>query len=77
MITTIEERDGRTRMTQLSQFTSVAQLEELLAMGQEQGMIEALTQIDAILLADASRCTPSLPRARIRRRLPSQTADSQ
>jgi len=51
MITTLEERDGRTRMTQLSQFTSVAQLEELLAMGQEQGMIEALTQIDDLLAA--------------------------
>lgn len=55
MTTTFEERDGRTRMTMLSQFASTQQMDELLEMGQEQGMIEALTQIDPLLAADLTR----------------------
>ena len=49
MITTIEETGGRTRMTMLSRFASVDQMNELLEMGQEEGMIQALTQIDPLL----------------------------
>ena len=49
MTATFDERDGRTRMTILSRFASVEQMDELLAMGQEEGMIQALTQVDAIL----------------------------
>ncbi|HSL76838.1 MAG TPA: SRPBCC domain-containing protein [Candidatus Limnocylindrales bacterium] len=45
--------DGRTRMTIESVFPDTATMEQLLAMGQEQGMIEAVGQIDAIL-AEAS-----------------------
>lgn len=51
MTTTFEERDGRTRMTIRSQFASAAQMDELLTMGQEEGMIQALTQVDALLAA--------------------------
>ena len=55
MTATIEERGGRTRMTILSQFASTEQMDELLAMGQEEGMKEALTQVDAILAGDLAR----------------------
>jgi uncharacterized protein YndB with AHSA1/START domain len=41
--------DGRTRMTIESVFPDTATMEQLLAMGQEEGMIEAVGQIDAML----------------------------
>ncbi|WP_026535260.1 SRPBCC family protein [Arthrobacter sp. H14] len=41
--------DGRTRMTTVSSFESVEQLEQMLAMGMEEGMIGAMGQIDGIL----------------------------
>ena len=41
--------DGRSRMSIENLFPSTEAMEQLLAMGQEQGMIEALGQIDAIL----------------------------
>jgi uncharacterized protein YndB with AHSA1/START domain len=44
---------GRTRMTIESTFPDVATMEQLLAMGQEQGITEAVGQIDAILAEDA------------------------
>jgi uncharacterized protein YndB with AHSA1/START domain len=44
--------DGRTRMSIENRFPSTEAMEQLLAMGQEQGMIEALGQIDAILAED-------------------------
>jgi uncharacterized protein YndB with AHSA1/START domain len=49
MIVTFDEHDGTTEMAILSHFTSLEAMEQLLAMGQEQGMVAALTQIDAIL----------------------------
>jgi uncharacterized protein YndB with AHSA1/START domain len=50
---TIEESgDGRTRMSIENRFPSTEAMEQLLAMGQEQGMTEALGQIDAILSED-------------------------
>ncbi|MGH1526654.1 SRPBCC family protein [Leifsonia sp. L25] len=52
---TFVERDGRTRMTILSTFASTAQMEELLAMGMEEGMRLALTQTDDILATEISR----------------------
>ncbi|ANF32069.1 polyketide cyclase [Leifsonia xyli] len=55
MMATLEERDGRTRMTILNQFASTAQMNELLEMGQEQGMTLALDQIDAILAGTLTR----------------------
>jgi uncharacterized protein YndB with AHSA1/START domain len=44
--------DGRTRMTIESTFPDVSTMEQLLAMGQEEGMTEAVGQIDAILAED-------------------------
>jgi len=44
--------DGRTRMTIESVFPDAATMEQLLAMGQEEGMKEAVGQIDAILAED-------------------------
>jgi uncharacterized protein YndB with AHSA1/START domain len=50
---------GRTRMTIENTFPDVATMEQLLAMGQEEGMTQAVGQIDAILAGDA---TPAHPR---------------
>ena len=44
--------EGRTRMTIESIFPDAATMEQLLAMGQEEGMKEAVGQIDAILAED-------------------------
>jgi len=44
--------DGRTRMTIESTFPDVASMEQLLAMGMEQGLTDAVGQIDAILAED-------------------------
>ena len=44
-----EEAAGGTRMTSVSSFKSLEQLERMLAMGMEEGMKEAVSQIDAIL----------------------------
>jgi uncharacterized protein YndB with AHSA1/START domain len=55
MQVTIEEiGDGRTRMSIENRFPSTEAMEQLLAMGQEQGMTEALGQIDAILAEDVA-----------------------
>jgi uncharacterized protein YndB with AHSA1/START domain len=45
--------DGRTRMTIESIFPSVEAMEQLLAMGMEEGLSQAIGQIDAILAEDA------------------------
>ena len=45
--------DGRTRMSILSTFPSAEALEQVLAMGMEEGLTEAVGQIDAILAEDA------------------------
>jgi uncharacterized protein YndB with AHSA1/START domain len=42
---------GRSRMSIESRFPSVAAMEQMLAMGMEQGLTEAVGQIDAILAA--------------------------
>jgi uncharacterized protein YndB with AHSA1/START domain len=53
MQVTIEEvGGGRTRMSINNLFPSTEAMEQVLAMGQEQGMIEAIGQIDAILAED-------------------------
>lgn len=44
--------DGRTRMSIENIFPDVSTMEQLLAMGQEEGMTEAVGQIDAILAED-------------------------
>jgi uncharacterized protein YndB with AHSA1/START domain len=54
MLMTIESvGGGRTRMSIESRFASAEQMEQLLAMGQEEGLTQAVGQIDAILLEDA------------------------
>ena len=45
--------EGRTRMEIESRSQSTAALEQVLAMGMEQGLIDAVGQIDAILAEDA------------------------
>ena len=45
--------DGRTRMTIENVFPDQTAMEQLLAMGQEEGMTQAVGQIDAILAEDA------------------------
>jgi uncharacterized protein YndB with AHSA1/START domain len=45
--------NGRTRMSIENVFPDTAAMEQLLAMGQEEGMTEAVGQIDAILAEDS------------------------
>ncbi|HEY7591491.1 MAG TPA: SRPBCC domain-containing protein [Candidatus Limnocylindrales bacterium] len=52
-VTITEVGRGRTRMSIVSTFPDLAAMEQLLAMGMEQGLIEAVGQIDAILAEDA------------------------
>jgi uncharacterized protein YndB with AHSA1/START domain len=57
---TIDERgDGRTRMTIQSIYASTSAMEQQLAMGMEQGLTEAVGQIDAILAEDAILARPA------------------
>jgi uncharacterized protein YndB with AHSA1/START domain len=54
MEVTIEEfGDGRTRMSIENRFPTAEAMEQILALGQEEGMKQALGQIDAILAEDA------------------------
>jgi uncharacterized protein YndB with AHSA1/START domain len=51
---TIEDAgDGRTRMSIESLFPSTEAMEQLIAMGMEEGLTQAVGQIDAILAEDA------------------------
>ena len=52
-VTIKEVGGGRTRMSIEAKFSDVAAMEQLLAMGMEQGLTEAVGQIDAILAEDA------------------------
>jgi uncharacterized protein YndB with AHSA1/START domain len=53
MFITIESLgDGKTRMSIQNVFPDAATMEQLLEMGQEEGMTEAVGQIDAILAED-------------------------
>ncbi|HEY1833889.1 MAG TPA: SRPBCC domain-containing protein [Solirubrobacteraceae bacterium] len=52
VIVTITETSGLTTMSIESKFASREGMEEMLEMGMEQGMSEALGQIDALLVAD-------------------------
>ena len=49
MVVTLDERDGKTVMEITSHFASLEAMEQLISMGQEEGMVEALGQIEAIL----------------------------
>lgn len=48
-VVTLEATGAGTRMTTVSTFTSLEDLEKLTAMGMEEGMREAMGQIDAVL----------------------------
>jgi uncharacterized protein YndB with AHSA1/START domain len=48
-VVTLETVGGLTRMTTVNSFGSLEQLEQLLAMGMQEGMTEAMGQIDALL----------------------------
>jgi uncharacterized protein YndB with AHSA1/START domain len=52
---TIEESDGTTRMRIESEFPSVEAMEQLAAMGMEEGLRQAVGQIDAILAEEPVR----------------------
>jgi len=52
-VTITELGGGRTRMSIASIFPSTAAMEQVLAMGMEEGLTQAVGQIDAILAADA------------------------
>jgi uncharacterized protein YndB with AHSA1/START domain len=55
---TIEEiGSGRTRMSIESLFPSTEAMEQVLAMGVEEGLKQAIGQIDAILAEDAAAST--------------------
>lgn len=49
MVVTLQAAGGGTRMTIASTFPSVEAMEQMVAMGMEEGMREALGQIDALL----------------------------
>ena len=51
-VTIAESGENRTRMSIESRFPSQEAMEQLLAMGMEQGLTEAVGQIDAILAED-------------------------
>jgi uncharacterized protein YndB with AHSA1/START domain len=51
-VTITDVGGGRTRMSIESEFADAAAMEQLLAMGQEEGLKEAVGQIDAILAED-------------------------
>jgi uncharacterized protein YndB with AHSA1/START domain len=53
VVVTLEPADGGTRMTITNNFDSAEQLEQMIAMGMEEGMREALGQVDELLLANA------------------------
>lgn len=50
MVTTIEGVGGKTRMSITSIFGSLDEMEQLIEMGQAEGMTQAMGQIDALLV---------------------------
>ena len=55
VVVTLEDVGGRTRMTSVNYSPDLETLEELLAMGMEQGMREAANQIDGLLASEPAR----------------------
>ena len=58
MVVTLEERGGRTEMVIRSHFPTLEAMEQVLEMGQEEGMVQAIGQIEGIL---ADTATPRSP----------------
>ena len=52
-----EVGDGETQMSIESIFPNAAAMEQILAMGMEEGLTEAVGQVDAILAEDAASTT--------------------
>ncbi|RKR87021.1 uncharacterized protein YndB with AHSA1/START domain [Micromonospora pisi] len=52
-VVTLEAVGSGTRMTTVSQFTNAEQLEQMLAMGMEEGLRQAMGQIDELLVEAA------------------------
>lgn len=48
-VVTLEEIENRTRMTLVTRFESLEQLEQMVEMGMEEGINQAMGQIDAII----------------------------
>ena len=48
-VVTADEVDGKTRMTMVTRFVDSEQLEQMLAMGMDEGLVEAMGQIDPLL----------------------------
>jgi uncharacterized protein YndB with AHSA1/START domain len=53
MVVTLDERDGRTVMDITSHFASLDAMNRLIEMGQEEGMVQALGQIETVLADSA------------------------
>jgi uncharacterized protein YndB with AHSA1/START domain len=53
-MTLTEREDGRTTLKLRSQFSSLETMEQLVAMGMEDGIVEALGQIEGLLTGDAA-----------------------
>lgn len=60
MIFTFERTDAGSRVTTTTYFTSAADLEQLLAMGMDEGMRSAMAQMDAVI-ADLRTFSAELP----------------
>ena len=54
VVVTLDESEGRTRMTIVSTFANPEQMRQITEMGMEEGMREALGQIDLLLAEDDS-----------------------
>ena len=52
-VVTLSETDGVTRMTSVTQFISLEQLEQMVQMGMEEGLKLAMGQIDGLLAEDS------------------------
>ena len=52
-VVTAEEVDGTTRMTVVTRFVDVEHMEQMLAMSMDEGMREAMGQIDGVLAGSA------------------------
>jgi uncharacterized protein YndB with AHSA1/START domain len=61
-VTIAEIEGGRTRLSIVSTFLSTEAMEQLLAFGMEEGLTQAVGQIDAILAEDAVAARTSAPR---------------
>ena len=62
MVFTFEATDNGSRSTTVTHFNTLDELEQLVAMGMEEGMSAAMTQIDAVL-ADLATFSAELPTA--------------